>query len=41
MNPFLKDGLDRTAVDYASQFTDVLGVDVRLLITQAMDQWRD
>ena len=41
MNPFLKDGLERTAVDYAAQFTDVLGVDVRLLITQAMDQWRD
>ena len=41
MNPFLKDGLERTAIDYAASFTDVLGVDVRLLITQAMDQWRD
>ena len=38
MNPFLKDGLERTAIDYAASFTDVLGVDVRLLITQAMEQ---
>ena len=29
LNPFLKDGLERTALDYASSFTDVLGTDVR------------
>ena len=41
-NPFLKDGLQRTAFDYASQFPkDNLGIDVQLLITQAMDQWKE
>ena len=29
LNPFLIDGLDRTALDYAASFTDVLGTDVR------------
>ena len=33
LNPFLKDGLERTALDYAKSFTDVLGTDVRTLIT--------
>ena len=36
LNPFLKDGLDQTALDYAQAFTDTLGNDIRLLITQAM-----
>ena len=32
-NPFLHDALERTALEYAASFKDVLGVDVRELIT--------
>ena len=38
-NPFLKDALDRTAMDYAACFRNVLGQDMRKLIQAAMDQW--
>merc|ERR1712083_369612 len=38
-NPFYHDALNRKANDYAAPFTDVLGVDVRQLIDQAMAQW--
>ena len=38
-NPFLHDGLNRTALDYASGFKDILGTDVRELIQSAMTQW--
>ena len=40
MNPFLKDGLETTALAYASRFVDVLGVDMRSLISEAMEQWK-
>ena len=41
-NPFLKDGLDRTAYDYANYFPKKnLGVDIQQLIGQAMDQWKE
>ena len=40
MNPFLKDGLETTALQYASRFVDVLGIDMRSLISEAMDQWQ-
>ena len=36
LNPFLKDALDRTALDYAQHFRDVLGHDMRQLIDTAM-----
>ena len=37
MNPFLKDGLDQTALDYAKQFPDTsFGTDMKELITDAM-----
>ena len=40
MNPFLKDGLDQTALDYAKQFPDTsFGTDMKELITDAMAQW--
>ena len=32
LNPFIKDALDRTAMDYASTYRDVLGQDMRQLI---------
>ena len=32
LNPFLKDGLDRTAMDIASKYSDSLGDDIRSLI---------
>ena len=37
LNPFLKDGLDRTAHDYASTFPDVKGTDMQNVIKQAMN----
>ena len=40
MNPFLKDGLETTALAYASRFVDVLGIDMRSLISEAMEQWQ-
>ena len=39
LNPFLKDALDRTAFDYAQHFRDVMGHDMRELISAAMNQW--
>ena len=39
LNPFLKDGLDRTALDYTSSINDGKGTDMRNLISQAMEQW--
>ena len=36
-NPFLRDALDRTAVDYAMQYRDRLGHDMRELISKAME----
>ena len=38
-NPFLKDALERTVMDYASMYRNVLGQDMRKLIQAAMDQW--
>ena len=38
-NPFLRDALDRSAIDYAMHFRDVLGHDMRELISKAMEQW--
>ena len=35
MNPFLMDAIGSSAIDYAASFKNVLGVDVRTLITQA------
>ena len=32
LNPFIKDALDRTAMDYAATYRDVLGQDMRQLI---------
>ena len=40
LNPFLRDALDRTALEYAQHFRDVLGHDMRSLIEVAMTQWR-
>ena len=39
LNPFLKDGLERTAIDYAQSMTDEAGNSVRKLIKDAMGQW--
>ena len=40
MNPFLKDGLGQTALDYAKQFPDTtFGTDMTELINDAMVQW--
>ena len=39
LNPFLTDALGRKAIDYASQFRNVKGHDMRQLITTAMTQW--
>ena len=38
-NPFLKDALEKTAFDYAKQYRNVLGVDMRKLIEAAQNQW--
>ncbi len=35
MNPFIKDALERTAVDYARHYRDVMGHDMRTLIENA------
>ena len=35
-NPFLRDALGRTALDYASHFKDMLGEDMKDIINQAM-----
>ena len=32
LNPFLKDALERTALDYAAHYRDVMGADMRKLI---------
>ena len=37
LNPFIKDALDRTAMDYAATYRDVLGQDMRQLIQAAID----
>ena len=39
MNPFLKDGLDRNALDFALQYRDSLGDDMRSILRNAMEQW--
>ena len=39
LNPFLKDALNRSPLDYAAQFRNVMGHDMRLLIQAAIDQW--
>ena len=39
LNPFLRDGLDRAALDYAQKYKGNLGNDLRQLITTALDQW--
>ena len=39
LNPFLKDALGRTAFDHTQQYRDVLGEDMRQLISAAMEQW--
>ena len=39
MNPFIKDALERTAVDYAKHYRDVMGHDMRTLIENAQNQW--
>ena len=36
-NPFLKDALGRTALDYASHYKDMLGEDMKDILNQAMD----
>ena len=41
LNPFLKDALDKTASDYAQQYQNVMGYDMRNIIHSAMTQWRD
>ena len=35
----MRDALDRSAMDYALHFRDVLGHDMRELIQKAIDQW--
>ena len=37
LNPFLRDGLGRTALDIASKYSDSLGEDMRSLIQNAQD----
>ena len=37
LNPFLKDGLDRTALEYAASYTAAQTNDIRKLIQDAMD----
>ena len=39
LNPFFKDALDRTALNYAQNFKNVLNHDMRLSIEIAMKQW--
>ena len=39
LNPFLRDGLGRTAMDIATKYSDSLGDDMRNLIQNAQDQW--
>ena len=39
LNPFLKDALGRTSLEYAQHFRDVMGHDMRQLIVTAMEQW--
>ena len=39
LNPFLKDALGRTAMEYAQQYRNVKGHDMRNLISAAQDQW--
>ena len=39
LNPFLRDALGRTAMDYAAPFRDVMGYDMRQLIQTAVEQW--
>ena len=41
LNPFLADALGRNSLDYASQFRNVKGHDMRQLIETAMQQWRE
>ena len=35
----MKDGLGRTALDIAGHYRDVMGHDMRQLISTAMEQW--
>ena len=39
LNPFLRDGLGRTALDIATKYSDSLGDDMRNPIMNAQDQW--
>ena len=39
LNPFLKDGLGRSPMDYAQQYRNVKGHDMRNLISAAQNQW--
>ena len=41
LNPFLKDALGRTALDYSKHYRDVMGQDMHQLINAAMQQWID
>ena len=39
LNPFMRDGLDRAALDYAQKYKGNLGNDLRQLISTALNQW--
>ena len=40
MQPFLKDALDRDALDYARHFSNVQGHDMTELINRARESWQ-
>lgn len=39
LNPFLRDALDRSPLDYSQKYTGNLGNDMRQLISVALNQW--
>ena len=39
LNPFMKDAIGRTALDYSYHYRDMMGQDMQNLIQTAMDQW--
>ena len=41
MQPFVKDALNRDAMDYANHFQNVQGHNMQTLIAQAIKSWRD
>ena len=41
LNPFFKDALGRTALDYSQSFRDVEGYNMKVSIDVAMKQWED